>query len=103
VGGVVKDVWTVAPMDETQRARTIQEIIRKKEIALQQVIVLYEAGLSENLIPEFRQALEEFIARLRAYVVADAPLDPLPKPNFRARFQRNEDGSMALRSTNEEI
>jgi len=103
VEGVVKEVWKAVPMDEEHRARKIQGVIRQKEDTLRMVISTCEKVLSQDLIPEYRQALEEHVARLRAYVVADAPLESLPKANFHARFQRNSDGSVTLRSNNEEI
>jgi hypothetical protein len=102
-GDVVKDVWKAVPMDEEHRSRKLAGIIKQKEATLRMVIATFEDRLSQELIPEFRQALEEHIAVLRAYVVADAPLNPLPKANFHARFQRNSDGSITLRSTNEEV
>jgi len=103
VGDVVKEVWKAVPMDEEHRTRTLAGIIKQKEDTLSMVISTCEKVLSQDLIPEYRQALEEHVARLRAYVVADAPLESLPKANFHARFQRNSDGSVTLRSNNEEI
>lgn len=102
-GDVVKEVWKAVPMDEEHRARTLQDFIRKKEDTISSVISTFEARLSQDLIPEFRQALEEHIALLRGYIVADDPFKSLPKANFHVRFQRNSDGSITLRSNNEEI
>lgn len=97
VGGVVKDVWGAAPMNEVERERKTQDVIFKKEDLRKYKIAAYEAGLSQDMIPEFRQAVEEHIAELRAYVVADAPFEPLPKPRFYLKFKKNEDGTITLK------
>ena len=93
VGSVVKDVWYKRPMNEEQIANKNKALVENKEGRKTWRLTKWNSVLAELTDEASKQAVQNYIDTLTAYVIADAPSEALPQAPL-----KNEDGTYTPRS-----
>lgn len=80
VDGIVKDVWAVRPMTDTERAVKNEQLTQEAYGVRDFLKTVAQQKINEATTDEARQVWMEYLAQLDAYVVVD-PADPkIPPP-----------------------
>jgi len=82
IDGVVKDVWSVREMNESERAQVIQRDVNFANELHQETVVYVENHLAKETNETAKQAWSDWLVQLNAWVVDDPMNIPdLPKPS----------------------